>query len=274
MGPAAWAPAFANDTARQSHLKPAKLAIVIDDIGYHELRGMQTIRLPGRMTLAVLPFAPHTQALVPHALLAEKEIIIHQPMEPRPSPAVRTEVGTLTLSMSQHEFDNTVGRALAAVPQSMGMSNHTGSLLTAHPEPMARVMRQLNQHGMFFLDSRTTADTVAMDVAHKMGVKALRRDVFLDHERNQAFISQAFDKALKIARQRGQAVLVGHPYPVTLKFLEHRLKNLPADIELVAASSLARLPGTTAPQRRAVATGPAMLGLVERPGSLRISLGR
>ena len=249
---------------------PAKLAIVIDDIGYNEVRGMRTVRLPGPMTLAVLPFAPHTRALIPHALGADKDIIIHQPMEPHPSPSVRQEVGTLTLAMSAHEFDDALSKALAAVPESIGLSNHTGSLLTAHHAPMTRVMRTLGHRNMFFLDSRTTAETVALDVARKLGVRAVRRDVFLDHTPTSAAIHAAFEKSLSVARRKGHAVLVGHPYPVTLKYLEQRLADLPNDIVLVGAKELAWAQHSAS----LAATGPVTLVPGPHPASLRISLGQ
>ena len=217
----------------------ADLAIVIDDVGYSEYRGSRAINLPGPLTIAVLPFTPHGQqlALAGHAL--GQDIIIHQPMEPFPSAHAREEHGTLKLNMQGAEFDALLGNALRHIPQRVGMSNHTGSLLTQYREPMQRLMIQLLDLGLFFLDSRTSADTVAMQVALEMGVPAVRRDVFLDHDRSPAAIAAAFDKAVRIARYRGRAVLVGHPYPETLDFLETRLRNLPADIRLVTAASLA-----------------------------------
>ncbi len=251
--------------------RPARLAIVIDDIGYSELRGMRTIRLPGPMTLAVLPFAPHSRVLVDKAIAANKDIIIHQPMEPHPSPAVREEEGTLKLGMSDHEFDRALTGALAAIPESIGLSNHTGSLLTAHQAPMTRVMRRLSQHNMFFLDSRTTAQTVALKVARNLGVRAVRRDVFLDHTPTAEAIHASFTKAIRVARRKGHAVLVGHPYPVTLKYLEYALASLPEDVQLVGAAELA----WAGPAGNLAFTDrPVMLALPQHPGSLRISLGR
>ena len=131
--------------------------MVIDDVGYSKARGMRAIDLPGPVTIAVLPFAPHTAALVRHASSAGKDIIVHQPMEPHPSRHAREEHGTLKLAMDVAEFDALVSAALDAVPERVGVSNHTGSLLTAHRAPMLRFMSQLNTRNLFFLDSRTSA---------------------------------------------------------------------------------------------------------------------
>ena len=222
------------------NVSAADLAIVLDDVGYSKDRSERAINLPGRLTIAVLPFAPHTQMLLPAIEAAGHDVIIHQPMEPQPSPSVRVEHDTLRLNMSNDEFDSIVERALSQVPQSKGLSNHTGSLLTAHRDPMQRVMRKLSDRSMYFLDSRTTAETVALDVAIQMGVPAVRRDVFLDHNPASHAIEAAFERAIQVARRKGHAVVVGHPYPSTLAFLESKLRALPGDIKLVTASSIAQ----------------------------------
>ena len=105
---------------------------------------------------------------------------------------------------------------------------------------MRRVMVQLRSRDLFFLDSRTTADTVAHAVARELGVPALRRDVFLDHDPRPEAIQAAFQKALRIARRQGHSVIIGHPYGNSLTFLETRLANMPKDIALVSAGELVR----------------------------------
>lgn len=245
------------------------LALVIDDIGYSKHRGLQTLALPGNFTIAVLPFAPHTQSLVRSANNRGIDIIIHQPMEPQAGPHVRLEADTLRVSMSAAEMNAAFARSLAAVPQRLGVSNHTGSLFTQHRGHMALLMHQLKAADLFFLDSRTTAATVAVEVAEENGVLAMKRDVFLDHTRTAPALERSWAKALRIARRQGSAILVGHPYPISLKFLEEQLSTLPADINLVGLAELAA-------KRRArqTATDPAALAQQPDPADLHISLGR
>jgi polysaccharide deacetylase 2 family uncharacterized protein YibQ len=252
-------------------VQAAELVVVIDDVGYSKARGMRAIELPGPVTIAILPFAPHTKLLVRHANLLGKDIIVHQPMEPHPSAHAREEQGTLKLNMAALEFDTIVTNAINAVPHSVGVSNHTGSLLTAQRAPMQRFMTLLNRRGLFFLDSRTTAETIAVTVAQEQGVPALHRDVFLDHVRTPAAIHKAFESALRVARKKGLAVLIGHPYAISLTYLEERLAELPADIELVAAAVLAK---RQAGLRYPTLTHPKGLALQPSLASSRISPGR
>ena len=240
----------------------AELAIVIDDIGYDKQRGQRAIALPDAVSLAVLPFAPNTQTLLQLAAHTDKDILIHLPMQPQPSAHARIEHDTLTQDMTGAEFDAHLSRAFAAVPQSIGLSNHTGSLLTAQRRPMQRLMQHLRNQKLMFLDSRTTAATVALEVALASGVAALKRDVFLDHDASFKGIQDAFARAIALARRQGAAVAVGHPYETTLTFLETTLMRLPADIRLVPVASLAKV------SRRVAA--------VQQPNrvSPHISLGR
>lgn len=216
----------------------ADLAIVIDDVGYHRERGLRAVALPAPITIAILPFTPHSQFLAQQTSQAGKDLIIHQPMEALPSEHVRLEQDTLTTRMSGSEFDATIERAIRTVPQTLGFSNHTGSLLTTRYEHMHRFMRHLNKRGLFFLDSKTTSASVADKVAHELGVTVLKRDVFLDHDRSPEAVLRAYERAIRVARLKGHAILVGHPYPITLAFLERALRRTPADINFVGVGRL------------------------------------
>jgi len=218
----------------------ADLAIVIDDIGYSLARSDRVIALPGPLTLGVLPFAPNAAEAARRAVLAGKEIILHQPMEPIPAHHVHNVDGTLTLNMGPQRFSRLFAEAVRAVPNAIGVSNHTGSLLTQHAEPMNLLMEQINARGLFFLDSRTTRKTVALSVARKWRVPSIQRDVFLDHVANRNAVDYQFQRAIAIARRNGHAVIIAHPYPVSLEYLEGALRNLPDDLRLIGVSELVR----------------------------------
>jgi len=240
----------------------ADLAIVIDDVGYSLERSDRAIALPGPLTLAILPFAPNAAEAARRATSAGKEVIIHQPMEPMPASNVHNVAGTLTLNMAPERFSALFARALAAVPNAIGVNNHTGSLLTQHTEPMNLVMEQISARGLFFLDSRTTEKTVALSVAQQWRVPSVQRDVFLDHVPTAAAIGAEFQRAIAIARRKGHAVLIAHPYGLSLEFLELALRNLPDDLHLIGVSELVT-------PRYSIA-----LARHENPVSPRISLGQ
>jgi len=108
---------------------------------------------------------------------------------------------------------------LAQVPHAAGVSNHTGSKATEDAVLMAAVMADLKGRGLFFLDSLTSAKSVAGKEAVKAQVPTLSRTVFLDNERGQQPTLLMLAQAEKEARAKGRAVAIGHPYPETIAAL-------------------------------------------------------
>ena len=212
-----------------------RLAIVVDDIGYSRDAGERGLALPKAISIAVLPFTPHAMALAQRAQAIGRDVLLHQPLESEDESF--QPIRTLMLNMSPDDIKKEVEAALNAIPGVKGVSNHTGSRFTQDVPSMNALMSVVSARGLFFLDSRTTARTIAMRVASKWGVPALRRDVFLDHDREMEAIEAAFEQALRIANGRGYAVLIAHPHDITLKFLEKRLAGL-EETTLVPLSSL------------------------------------
>jgi uncharacterized protein len=219
----------------------ARIAIIIDDLGYHRSRGEAIIALPGPITCAVIPQTPHAPALARMAQAAGKEVILHMPMES--DGFQRLDAGGLSEDMPQDEFIATVAAAVDRIPEAIGMNNHMGGVLTADNTAMHWLMETLNEHGLFFVDSRTTPQSVAEKLARQHGLRHAGRDIFLDNQRDLTAINEQFNRALAIARRRGHAIIIGHPYPETIEYLQHVLPLLSAaGVTLVPVSSLLKQP--------------------------------
>jgi hypothetical protein len=135
--------------------------------------------------------------------------------------------GELRLDMSRRVFMDTLRKNVEAIPHLSGINNHRGSLLTRHPGHMGWLMEYIQGRGsLFFVDSRTTAATVAQQLAGEFGIPNIERKVFLDNERDSQAIAAQFRQLLAIARREGTALGIGHPYPETLDLLRHELVRL------------------------------------------------
>ena len=65
--------------------------------------------------------------------------------------------------------------------------------------------------------------------------------MFLDSFRNEKVIEKQFNRFIKIAKQSGKAVAIGHPYKETLNVLERLLPRLTDHgIDLMTASEYIR----------------------------------
>ncbi len=223
--------------------RPApRVAIIIDDVGYLERPALELARMGLPLTFAILPFQRYSRSLTDRLHASGYEVILHLPMEPVGYPLNDAGEGTIGSEMEAGEITRTLEEALREVPHAVGVSNHMGSRATADPALMETILELVQRRGLYFLDSRTTARTVAFQIARKMGVPALQRSIFLDGRRDESYIENQFRNLLREARVKGSAVAIGHPYPATIAVLKRSAALLRKEgVRLVPASELAGL---------------------------------
>ena len=207
-----------------SQAQAGKLILILDDIGNSQALGERAVRLPGQVNLAFLPHTPWAAPLAREAWRRGHTIMLHAPMANTGDHDLGP--GGLTSSMTRQQIEATLRDDIRAIPNVQGVNNHMGSQLTQNANAMNWVMGVLSQEGLFFVDSRTTAASVALQEARKAGLPAMARDVFLDNDRSRTALHARFEEALQLASRHGQAVLIGHPYPETLDYLESVLPGL------------------------------------------------
>ena len=230
--------------ATQSFAQSApRIAIIIDDLGYQLAAGHRTVALPGPVACAILPGTPGAATLARAAWENGKEVLLHLPLQSVDHDGA-AEPGSITLDTTREAFADTFSRAMASVPFAVGVNGHRGSLLTRHPGHMGWLMEEiLRAGGLYFVDSYTTHRSVALQVASERGVPAIKRDVFLDSDPAPEMVEREFERLKALARERGLAVAIGHPYPATLAFLERAIPGLVEEgIELVPLHELIHFP--------------------------------
>ena len=218
----------------------AKIAIIIDDLGMDIKRSREVVDLPAPVTLALLPYAPRVREIADEGAAKGHEMIIHVPMEAMDG-TQNIGPGGLKEAMSAEEFTNAFGTMLGSFEGYVGINNHMGSRLTQDEAAMTRLMGMLASRGLFFVDSKTSDDSVATDAAARAAVPYASRDVFLDHEDTAAFVQGALAKTEKLAARRGYAIAIGHPKDHTIAGLKAWIPTLKEKgIEIVPVSELLR----------------------------------
>ncbi len=203
-----------------------RLAILLDDAGQSLDLVPAAVALPQQVAVAVLPFLPHSADTAARMHEAGHEVWLHLPMEPGDYPRDNPGPGAILVSMSESEIRMAVRSALNNVPFIVGVNNHMGSKATADLRTMTWVMQEIGSRGLAFIDSRTTAATVAEDAARAQGIPAGRRRVFLDNSGSPAAIRAQLDEAVYQARLEGQAIAIGHLHPTTVRVLAAELPGL------------------------------------------------
>ena len=208
------------------------VAIIIDDMGYDYSMDEAFLRLNAPLSYAFLPFAPNTEKLAGQAAADGKDVLVHIPMEPL-NRSIDPGPGVLRLDMDFNTTIKTLKRDLDAVPGAIGANNHMGSGYTEDKKAMEIVLNEIRRRRMFFVDSRTSADTVAYRTARRMGIPAGWRSVFLDHTPAKKAVKHELYRLVNLARQNGRAIAIGHPVKVTLQVLYRELPGIQKKVRLV-----------------------------------------
>ena len=220
---------------------PPKVAIIIDDIGYDRGLARKFMAFNVPLTFSVLPDSPFGDTLVKEISARGLELMLHQPMEPREFPKVNPGPGALLSSMSADELIAQLERNLALIPGVKGVNNHMGSLLTTESARMYQVFSVLKKRRLYFIDSRSTADTICRPSARMFQVRFAERDIFLDHFQDARFIRQQFRLLAKEARKHGRAIAIAHPHRLTVELFKEMLPELQKQVQLVPASQIVQL---------------------------------
>lgn len=232
------APYPSNSNASSNGGNNPRLAIIIDDLGYDRSAADAILALNFPLTVSVLPHLPLSSEVAEEAQHRGDQVMLHLPMESEADGAKPEDI-ELRVGMNAAQVNETLAGMLETVPYAVGVNNHQGSRATADPALMQALMPALRQRGLFFIDSRTDAKTVAYDTAERNGVRAASRKVFLDDVASRQAILKQLELAARDARRDGFTIAIGHPRPATIAALSDGVPRLEANgIHLVFASQL------------------------------------
>ncbi len=194
-----------------------KVAIVIDDCGY-DLASVRTLLDTGLpFSYAILPFKPYSSDVLELVKNHGRVPMLHLPMEPMNASAMSEGANTVRTNLSASEKLALTRKAVNSLPGILGVNNHQGSKATSDRATMKVVLGELKNQGLFFIDSRTTAASVARDMAQGMGVATARNDIFLDNSANVADIRAQIYKAFALAEKNGSVIAICHARTNTAK---------------------------------------------------------
>jgi len=219
-------------TSSQAPVETAKvpmrgvIGLIIDDFGYrndHVSNGF--LQLPGKLTYAIIPGHDYSQLFSKKAYDAGYEIIVHLPME-NIGKTYGEEEYVLMSYFQDDEIKNRINKAFDHLPESIGLNNHQGSRGTADSRVMTLLAGVIKEKKKFFLDSRTTNNSLAETTMRKYGVPTNKRDIFLDNELDEEKIKIQLLKLADTSEEKGIAIGIGHVKPQTLNVLAKEIPVL------------------------------------------------
>lgn len=220
-----------------------RIAVIIDDLGYDDRMAEKFIRLGPVVTLSVLPKSPFQKRILRKAKNRGIETMLHLPMEPMEYPRVDPGPGALLTTMTPDERIGLLKAHLEAMPTIRGVNNHMGSKMTTLSNQMYQIFSILRQRDLYYIDSRTTPESLSRPSARLLKIPFAQRDVFLDHEQTAEFIARQIRQLVRIATRHGEAIGIGHPHEITFEILQKELSRLKNQVEWVPASAVVHIVG-------------------------------
>lgn len=202
------------------------IGLIIDDFGYrndHVSNGF--LQLPGKLTYAIIPGHDYSQLFSKKAYDSGYEIIVHLPME-NIGKTYGEEEYVLMSYFQDDEIKNRINKAFDYLPESIGLNNHQGSRGTADSRVMTLVAGVIKEKKKFFIDSRTTNNSLAETTMRKYGVPTNKRDIFLDNELDEEKIKIQLLELADVSEEKGIAIGIGHVKPQTLNVLAKEIPVL------------------------------------------------
>lgn len=211
-----------------------KLIVIIDDVST-EKQKQSILNIGYPVTMA---FLPPTSGHKESAKIAQSVAfhMIHFPMQAS-SAFKGPETDTLKVTDSYEKIEERVRQLRAWYPKAKYTNNHTGSVFTENDEAMARLYKALDKYNFVFVDSRTSAKSVAKKYSVKYNMPYIVRNTFLDNTKDYKAIQNQLLDAVRIAKKQGYAIAIGHPYDVTIKVLKES-KHLLNEVEPVLLNKL------------------------------------
>jgi polysaccharide deacetylase 2 family uncharacterized protein YibQ len=216
-----------------------RVAIIVDDIGegLDVVRQLLSMDMP--ITFSILPGLQSSDSAARLIANHNREIMLHLPMEPLDYPRNNPGKEALFVKMENKEIRRQVQYFLDQLPELVGVNNHMGSRFTQDRERISIVLEEIKKRNLYFIDSVTSKSTVAYEEAVKLGVRAARRDVFLDHVNQPQAVALQVEELIKRAKKRGRAIAICHPRPTTVEGLKKAFERLRSEgIEIVPVSDL------------------------------------
>jgi uncharacterized protein len=228
--------------------KLPKVAIIIDDIGYDKHIAQKFLDLDAVLTFSILPQSTHDKKIAKMAHSKGFDVMLHLPMEPNEYPLINPGPGVLLTSMSPDQLINQLNEDLDAIPFVKGVNNHMGSKMTTVAPQLHQIFSILKKRKLYFIDSRTTVDTLCGPSAQLLQISFAQKDVFIDHIPKPDFIRETIHRLIKIAGSHGEAIGIAHPHITTYEVLREMLPELKEKTILVRASDIVHVPDSFSPK--------------------------
>ncbi len=203
-----------------------QVALIFDDLGnsLQELHQIYELKVP--VTIAVIPGLRFSKNIAHVGARAGFSVLIHLPLEAKEANIHSSDQYDFIGShMPKNQINRLLNNYLNSIRIAIGVNNHMGSKATEDPQLMAQILRQIKRRGLLFIDSRTSQNSVAYQIAKEKGLKTAQNHAFLDVQNDINIMDEKMEKLIKENRGK-KIIIIAHPKKNTFKYLQDNIGQL------------------------------------------------
>jgi uncharacterized protein len=221
-----------------------KIAIVIGGLGISGGATADALgKLPGPVTFAFAPYSGGLEQLAGRARNDGHEVLLQVPMEPFDYPDNDPGPQTLLTSLEPEQNIDRLQWLMSRFQGYVGVVNLMGARFTSSETALAPVLREIGKRGLIYLDDGSSQRSLAGPAAAASNVPFVKADLTVDAVPAPGDVERALNRLETIARERGVAVGVAGPLPVSIERIAKWTKAAEGrNIQLVPITAVAKQP--------------------------------
>ena len=231
----------------ESGAPPAgQIALVLYGFGDDADAARAFMNVAAPFAVAIEPGEKSSDAEFKAAHAAQREVVLHLPLEPINYPTVDPGPATILVTMSPATIASRVRGGLDQAKPVVAVANHMGSLATQDMTVMTAVFKELKRARLPFQHVNPAPGAVCKALAADLGVACDEPDAVIDGEARAVTtkaLDQRWKETLKLARERHVIVVWLRATPLTRTWLPRTATAKALDgASLVPLSSVIRKP--------------------------------
>lgn len=221
-------------------LKGGRISLIMTEMGLSKDPTTRALRdLPDSVTLAISPYSPNFQDWLRQSTESKNEALLLLPMEPVSYP--KDDPGPKALMTNMNDQENAI-RLKSLMENSkgvIGVANFMGSRFMSNERKIIPVLDEIRKNKLIFVETPSASVTPVYAVAQSITLPYIAVDLEIDASATEVDIRTQLLKLESIAREKGFAVGMASPYPLTFNILKTWMAGLDSrGIELVPLTTI------------------------------------
>lgn len=215
------------------------VVIIIKGVGLSASSSQRAIELPPEVTIGLSPYSPHIKEWSEKAISSGHETVLNIPMETRDYRLDDPGPYALITSSSKSDNETRLKMLISLISGYKAVYSERKEIFTNAVTSVKPVLELLKKQNIFFIYGGGYGEFSLIQIANKINYPLLIVDVVLDEEISVAAINSKLDAIVDTATEKGYAVAMAHPYPITIDLIARWIdKSESLGVKLVPVSML------------------------------------